>query len=132
VRRRWIMATRSLSAVCVAAMLLAAGCGEKSDAPKAVDTEPAAPASAVETATKAQATCPVMGNAVDRSLYADHEGKRVYFCCAMCIGKFKEDPEKYIRRLEDQGVTVEKAPGEGPHESAGKGGDHMDHGGADE
>lgn len=126
------MATRSLFGICVAAALFTAGCGKKSEAPKAVDTEPAAPTSTVEEVTKAQTTCPLMGNPINKDLYADHEGKRVYFCCKMCTPEFKKDPEKYIKKLEDEGVTVEKAPAEGPHESAGKGGDHMDHGGADE
>ena len=112
------MATRSLFGVCVVAALFAAGCARKSEAPKAVDTEPTAPASTVEKFTKAQTTCPVMGNTIDKSLYADHEGKRVYFCCGMCIGEFKKDPGKYIRKLEDEGVTVEKAPVGGPNGAA--------------
>ncbi len=60
--------------------------------------------------TVAQTTCPVMGGKIKKSVYADHGGKRVYFCCPMCIGKFKADPEKHILKLEGQGVTFEKTP----------------------
>ncbi len=65
-------------------------------------------AGAGETDTVAQTTCPVMGNKIVKSLYADHDGKRVYFCCGGCDSRFKRTPEKYISKLEKQGVTLEK------------------------
>lgn len=58
---------------------------------------------------KAQTECPVMGGKIDKSLFAEHEGKRVYFCCAGCVAPFKKDPAKFVKKLEDQGVTLEKA-----------------------
>ena len=36
-------------------------------------------------ATKAQETCPVMGGKINKSLYADVNGHRVYVCCKGCI-----------------------------------------------
>lgn len=57
-----------------------------------------------------QTKCPVMGGAVDKSVYLDYEGKRIYFCCAQCRQDFQKDPAKYLKKLEDQGVTLEKAP----------------------
>ena len=57
-----------------------------------------------------QAKCPVMGGAIDKKLYVDHDGKRIYVCCSGCLGKVREDPAKYIKMLEDQGVTLEKVP----------------------
>ena len=57
-----------------------------------------------------QTTCPVMGGEIVKSIYADHDGKRVYFCCGGCPGTFKKDPAKYIKKLEDVGVTLEAAP----------------------
>lgn len=50
-----------------------------------------------------QKTCPVMGAAIDSSIYVDHDGKRVYFCCSSCVGTFKANPEKYLRKLEQLG-----------------------------
>ena len=58
-----------------------------------------------------QTFCPVMwGNPINKDIYADYNGKRVYFCCGYCQAKFKESPEMYIKKLEDAGVTIEKAP----------------------
>jgi YHS domain-containing protein len=57
---------------------------------------------------KSQTTCPVMGGKINKAVYADHEGKRVYFCSGGCIDEFKKDPEKYVKKLEDQGVMLEK------------------------
>ncbi|MDP7420454.1 MAG: YHS domain-containing protein [bacterium] len=57
-----------------------------------------------------QTTCPVMGGKINQELFADYEGKRVYFCCPGCIGMFKADPEKYIEKLEAEGVTLEESP----------------------
>ncbi len=47
---------------------------------------------------------------VNRSIHADYKGSRVYFCCPSCVETFKADPEKYIRKMEKQGVKPEKAP----------------------
>ncbi|VGO15569.1 hypothetical protein PDESU_04154 [Pontiella desulfatans] len=60
---------------------------------------------------KKQTTCPVMkGQPIDRNRYIDVKGKRVYVCCSGCINQVKANPDKYIKRLEDQGVEFEKAP----------------------
>jgi YHS domain-containing protein len=72
----------------------------------------AAPLLAADPAGKGnpQTLCPVMGGKIDKKVYADYQGKRVYFCCSSCREDFKKDPEKYIKKLEDQGVAIEKAP----------------------
>lgn len=62
------------------------------------------------TLEKAQTTCPVLGGKIDKKAYADYNGKRVYFCCAGCIEQFKSDPEKYIKKLEVEGVTPQPIP----------------------
>lgn len=54
-----------------------------------------------------QTTCPVMGNPIDKTLYVDYKGKRIYVCCAGCIDEVKKDPEKYIKKLADMGQSVE-------------------------
>ena len=46
-----------------------------------------------------QTDCPIMGMAVDKNVYTEYKGKKVYFCCAGCINTFKEDPEKYMSKL---------------------------------
>jgi YHS domain-containing protein len=61
-------------------------------------------------AVKAQTTCPVMGNAINKAQYVDYKGKRVYFCCGACPAKFNADPETYLKKLADEGVTLEDTP----------------------
>lgn len=46
-----------------------------------------------------QTTCPVMGLDIDRSVYTEYKGKKVYFCCPGCIDKFNADPSSYIAKL---------------------------------
>ena len=50
-----------------------------------------------------QTVCPVMGNKINKDVYVDHEGHRVYFCCEPCIEKFKADPDKYLKSMKSQG-----------------------------
>ncbi|MBN2489853.1 MAG: efflux RND transporter periplasmic adaptor subunit [Planctomycetes bacterium] len=57
-----------------------------------------------------QTHCPVMGGAIVRDVFLDHEGKRIYFCCPPCIDKFKAAPEKYLAALRAAGVVLEDAP----------------------
>ena len=78
------------------------------------------------TLEKVQATCPVEGGKINKKIFVDHDGKRVYLCCADCIAEFKKDPATYVKKLIDAGVTPEPAPaaaktGTGAHES------HMGH-----
>ena len=54
-----------------------------------------------------QTECPVMGGKINKNLYVDYQGKRIYVCCGMCIGKFEADPEKYIKELEAKGISLE-------------------------
>ncbi len=46
-----------------------------------------------------QTTCPIMGTAINKALFTEYKGKKVYFCCPGCEDKFKEEPEKYIAKL---------------------------------
>jgi len=61
---------------------------------------------------KSQTTCPVLGGEINKQYYADYKGQRIYFCCGACVESFKKEPEKYLKKLEEQGVTPEKAPAE--------------------
>ena len=57
-----------------------------------------------------QTVCPVLAGNIDKSVYADYKGKRIYFCCKGCDATFQKDPEKYMKKLEEQGVTPEPSP----------------------
>ncbi len=65
---------------------------------------------ALASAGKPQTVCPVMGGKIDKKISADHQGKRIYFCCARCVDTFKKDPDKYLKKLASQGVAPEDAP----------------------
>lgn len=58
----------------------------------------------------AQSTCPVMGGTINKELYADHNGERVYFCCMACPPQFEKDPQKYIDKMKAMGQEPEKVP----------------------
>lgn len=60
-------------------------------------------------AVRKQVRCPIMGGPVNTNVFADAEGKRVYFCCSACIGEFKKDPAKVIKQIEAEGVTLDQA-----------------------
>ena len=58
-----------------------------------------------------QTTCPVMkGSPVNKSLYVDAEGYRIYVCCGGCLREVQANPAKYVAQLKAEGVELEKAP----------------------
>jgi YHS domain-containing protein len=65
------------------------------------ESEPAPPAETEETvsATIEQTVCPVMAGPVNKDIFTEYKGKKVYFCCAGCKTKFEEAPEKYLGKL---------------------------------
>jgi YHS domain-containing protein len=60
---------------------------------------------------KAQTQCPVLGGKINKNVYADYKGQRIYFCCAGCDKEFNKDPEKYLKKLREQGISLQPAPG---------------------
>jgi hypothetical protein len=90
-------------------------------------SKPDTAAKSAETAVVEQTRCPVMGGKINKAQYVDVDGKRIYVCCPGCIGKIKADPAKYIKKLEDAGVTLAKAPAaQGKKHDHGSG-DHAGH-----
>jgi len=76
----------------------------------AADTAvPSAPAAVA--AIKTQTTCPIMkGNEIDKRLFVDYQGKRIYVCCRSCMKILKANPAKYVTLMEAQGITLDKTP----------------------
>lgn len=70
-------------------------------------------AEAVTSVVVEQTMCPVMGGAVNKALYVDHDGKRIYVCCMGCIDAVKKDPAKYVKEIEAKGITLAATPVEG-------------------
>lgn len=52
--------------------------------------------------------CPVMGETINFSVKTMTDDGPVYFCCDMCIPKFKKDPAKYAEKLAAQRTALEK------------------------
>jgi len=54
--------------------------------------------------------CPVTGDKIDEKTKATYEykGKIYNFCCPMCIDTFKKDPQKYIKKVEEELWTAPK------------------------
>lgn len=65
--------------------------------PGKTSTEPQA-----NTNEKGELVCPVMKKVIasveDAQGFQDYEGKRYYFCCAMCPPQFKKDPAKFATK----------------------------------
>lgn len=59
---------------------------------------------------KAQMTDALSGKPVDRNVYVDYQGQRIYFCCANSRSDFQLNPDKYLKVFREQGVTLEKSP----------------------
>lgn len=46
-----------------------------------------------------QTICPVMGGKIDKNLFVDIQGKRIYMCCLACEEGIKTEPDRYIRKI---------------------------------
>jgi YHS domain-containing protein len=57
-----------------------------------------------------QTLCPVMAGKIDKNVYTDYQGKRIYFCCSGCVDDFKKNPDKYMKQMEEKGITPDPAP----------------------
>jgi YHS domain-containing protein len=101
------MLAKVVPAAFVVAMLAATGSmGQSEKSVKADTAKPAVPAIPAKQ-LKTQTTCPVTGDPIDKTLYVDYKGKRIYVCCDSCIAPVKKTPVKYIKKLEKMGQGVE-------------------------
>lgn len=98
-----------VGAMLVVALLVVLGCGKEST------KETSAAGENASVTSPEQKLCPVMERAIKKSIYVDHEGRRIYFCCPMCIDKFKADPAKYIAIVDAElsGSPAAKPSGSG-------------------
>ena len=61
-------------------------------------------------APKTQATDALSGKPINRNVYVDYKGKRVYFCCDDSKQSFKKNPAVFLRRFKEQGVILANTP----------------------
>lgn len=70
---------------------------------------PAVPtAAAADAAVSPQTKCPIMGGKIDKSLYADVNGHRIYVCCPGCLAKVTADPQAAIAKIRAAGEQPER------------------------
>lgn len=83
-----------LLAACVTLFGLFAvtGCEKKSEPAPGAETKNVS-------ARIEQTTCPVMGGAINKDIFTEYKGEKVYFCCPPCAEKFKANPEEYLAKL---------------------------------
>ena len=56
---------------------------------------------------KPQTICPVMGGKINKDVYVDYQGQRIYFCCSTCKEAFLKEPEKYMKKIADDKILLE-------------------------
>jgi len=54
----------------------------------------------------------ISGKPINKNIYTDYQGIRIYFCCANSQRSFESDPEKYIQKLKEQNIIRERSPEE--------------------
>jgi len=55
-------------------------------------------------------SCPVMGEPVNLYVRAETKDGPVYFCCAECIERFEEKPDKYSKAVSEQRKALAALP----------------------
>lgn len=95
--------------------------GTQTQTEKATESEPK------ETVNVGNKICPVSGEKIDEKMKStyEYEGKVYNFCCPMCIDDFKKDPQKYIKKIEEE-LQAESAE-EAKHEEHEMGMMHEGH-----
>jgi len=57
------------------------------------------PAGIESAAVAEQTMCPVMNAPINKALFTEYNGQKVYFCCPGCKSTFLKSPEKYLSKL---------------------------------
>ncbi len=56
---------------------------------------------------KPQTVCPIMGGKINKKVFVDVAGYRIYACCPPCLAKIKADPAKAVATLKAKGEKPE-------------------------
>jgi Cu(I)/Ag(I) efflux system membrane fusion protein len=74
---------------------------------------PEGPEAGDEENIRLQTHCPIMNLPIDRALYHDHEGQRIYVCCPGCLDEVRERAAEIISEHAARGIVFERV-GEEP------------------
>ncbi len=87
------------------------GCIKKFEAaPKKYEKQVVEQREALAKLQKIQVTCPVSGKTVDDKVFIEKDGKKTYFCCKSCVGKYEKEPGNYAAQLADSFSYQTKCP----------------------
>jgi membrane fusion protein, copper/silver efflux system len=64
------------------------------------------------TVARLQTHCPIMNLPIDRALYHDHAGWRIYVCCPGCLDEVRERADEMMSEHAAKGIVFERAPEE--------------------
>lgn len=62
-----------------------------------------------------QTLCPIMNLPIDRKLYHDFEGQRIYVCCPGCLDEVRARAGEIVAEQAGRGIEFEKVPREASH-----------------
>jgi len=83
-----------LASLALVGLIVANGC-KKSEPTES----PEGGAGQVAAAAIEQTTCPVMDGAINKDIFTEYNGKKVYFCCPGCKEQFEQNPQQYVAKL---------------------------------
>jgi YHS domain-containing protein len=91
--------TLLITGTLILATISLAGCKKKEETTQKTETTETEQVVAAVTDVIEQTTCPIMGAPINKNLFTEYKGKKVYFCCPGCKEKFEEAPEQYLAKL---------------------------------
>lgn len=86
-------------------LALSSGCSKKEPETPSPTSTPAQPeanqvvAGPNEPVAAEQTNCPVMDGPINKEIFVEYQGKKVYFCCDSCKEMFLKDPQRYLAKL---------------------------------
>jgi YHS domain-containing protein len=74
------------------------------------NTTQASPVSQEKAVNAGNNICPVTGGTIPKDSNVTYEYKGVIynFCCSDCVNAFKKDPEKYIKKVQEEADSQKK------------------------
>lgn len=61
-------------------------------------------------APKIQMTDAISGEPINKNVYVDYKGKRIYFCCENSRQGFNNNPQVFLKKFKEQGVILADTP----------------------